>query len=171
MSFQLETNEDSKKIDLYCCATKTIVSGKLETVGHIPREVSMHRRRRKKEEGGSIDGSVLLTCYHRSPIPSGGLEILLMMTFRSPRYIIYQKMKDFMTKLYCCYDYKPVTENVESDSDSDEFHIEIKESVVEEGKDSKVAVAPTAKKRKVTIVYNSDDSDKEKEKDAKENYL
>ena len=46
-----------------------------------------------------------------------------------------------MTKLYC-YDQKPVTENVELDSDSDE-----------------VVVSPKAKKRKVTITYNSDDSD------------
>ena len=50
-------------------------------------------------------------------------------------------MKDFMTKIYCC-DHKPVTENVESDSDSDEFHIEIKESLVEEGEDSEVVVGP-----------------------------
>ena len=51
-----------------------------------------------------------------------------------------------MTKLYC-YDHKPVTENVESDSDSDEFHIEIKENIMEEGEDSDVVVAPKAKKR------------------------
>ena len=68
-----------------------------------------------------------------------------------------------MAKLYC-YDHKPVTENVESDSDSDEFHIDIKENVVEEGEDSGVVVAPKAKKRKVTITYNSHDSDEEKEK-------
>ena len=36
-------------------------------------------------------------------------------------------MKDFMRKLYC-YDHKPVTENVDLDSNSDEFHIEIKEN-------------------------------------------
>ena len=71
-----------------------------------------------------------------------------------------------MTILYC-YDHKPVTENVESDSDSDEFHIEIKETVVEEGEESEVVVAPKAKKRKVTVVYNSDDSDEEKEKTQK----
>ena len=46
-----------------------------------------------------------------------------------------------MTKIYC-YDHKPVTENIESDSDSDEFHIEIKESLVEEGEDSEVMVGP-----------------------------
>ena len=71
-----------------------------------------------------------------------------------------------MTKLYC-YDHKPVTENVESDSDSDEFHIEIKENVVEEGENSEVVVAPKVKKRKVSIAYINDDSDEEKEKTQK----
>ena len=75
-------------------------------------------------------------------------------------------MKDFITKLYC-YDHKPVTENIESDSDSDEFHAEIKKNIVEEGEDSDVVVAPKAKKRKVTTAYNSDDSDEEKEKTRK----
>ena len=53
------------------------------------------------------------------------------------------------------------------DSDSDEFHIEIKENVVEEGEDNKVVVAPKARKRKVTSAYNSDDSDEKKEKTQK----
>ena len=53
-----------------------------------------------------------------------------------------------------CYDNKPATENAESDSDSDEVHIEIKENVVEDGKNSKVEVASKVKKRKVTIAYN-----------------
>ena len=75
-------------------------------------------------------------------------------------------MKDFMTKRYC-YDHKPATENAESDSDSDEFHIEIKVNFVEGGEDSEVVVALKAKKRKVTIAYNSDYSDEEKEKTQK----
>ena len=75
-------------------------------------------------------------------------------------------MKDFMMKVNS-YDHKPVTENVESDSDSDEFHIEIKETVVQEGEDSEVVVAPKTKKRKVIIAYNSDDFDEEKEKAQK----
>ena len=130
ISLQLETNEGSKKIDPYCCAIKTMVSGKLETVGHIPRKVSRHTYFYIKEERGRIDGSVLSKCYRPSPISSGGLEIPLMMTFRSLRNS---------------------TQNVESDSDSDEFHIEIKENVVEKGEDSEVVVTPKAKKRKVTI--------------------
>ena len=54
--------------------------------------------------------------------------------------------------------------NVESDSDRDEFHIEIKENVVKEGEESEVVVAPKTKRRKVIIAYNSDDSDEEKKK-------
>ena len=46
-----------------------------------------------------------------------------MMTFRSPVTITHQKMKDLMPKPYWS-DHKLVTENVELDSDSDEFHIE-----------------------------------------------
>ena len=73
-----------------------------------------------------------------------------MMTFRSRKYITHQKIKDFMTKLFC-YDHKPVTDNVESDLESDQVHIEIKENVVEEGEDSEVVVAPIVEKRKVVI--------------------
>ena len=75
-------------------------------------------------------------------------------------------MKDFMTELYF-YDHKPVIENLESDSDSDEFHIEIKDDVVEEGENGKVVVALKVNKRKVTITYNSEDFHKEKEKTQK----
>ena len=59
-----------------------------------------------------------------------------------------------MMKLYF-YDHKPVIENLESDSDSDEFHIEIKDDVVEEGENGKVEVALKVNKRKVTFAYNS----------------
>ena len=62
MSVQPETNEDSKKIDPYCCAIKTMVSGKLGTVGHIPREVSRHTYFYIKEEGGRTDG-----CFVNTP--------------------------------------------------------------------------------------------------------
>ena len=46
-----------------------------------------------------------------------------MMTFRNPVTITHQKMKDFMPKHYWS-DHQLVTEDVELDSDSDEFHIE-----------------------------------------------
>ena len=105
-----------------------------DSLTNCPREVSRHTYFYIKEGVRRIDGSVLPTHYRPSPIPSGGLEMPLMMTFRSTSYITHQQMKDFMTKLYC-YDHKPVTENVELDSNRDEFHIEIKENVVEEGEE------------------------------------
>ena len=54
--------------------------------------------------------------------------------------------------------------NVESDSDRDEFHIEIKENFVEEGEESEVVIAPKTKRRKVIIAHNNDDSDEEEKK-------
>ena len=124
-----------------------MVSGILEVVGHITREVSRHTYFYIKEEGGLIDGSVLSTRYHPSPISGARLEIPFMITFRSSRYITDQKMNGFMTKLYC-FDHKPVTKNVESDSNSDEFYIEIKENVVEQGEDSKVWLLPKLNREK-----------------------
>ena len=72
-----------------------MVSGKLETVSHKPREVSKHAYTYIKEEGGRIDG---LFCQHA--IVSHGLEIPLMIIFRNPRYIAHKIMKDFMIKLF-----------------------------------------------------------------------
>ena len=73
ISVQLETNEDSKKIDPYCCAIKTMVSRKLEAVSHIPSEVSKHTYFYIKKEGGCIDGSV---CQHAIvPHPSLAVDL------------------------------------------------------------------------------------------------
>ena len=52
-----------------------------------------------------------------------------------------------MTKLYY-YDHQPVTGNVKSDWDSDEFYIEIKENVVEQGEDSEKWLLPKLKREK-----------------------
>ena len=122
-------------------------SRKLETVGRIPKEVSGHTYFYIKEEGGRIDGSALSKRYRPSPIPNGGREIPLIMTFKSPRYVTHQKMNDFMTKLYY-YDHQPVTGNVKPDWDSDEFYIEIKENVVEQGEDSEKWLLPKLKREK-----------------------
>ena len=98
-----------------------LISGILETVGHIPRKVSAHVFCLIGENGGCVDGFVLSTRYRLSPIPSGGLEILFMLTFRSLRYNTHQKRKKFKTKLYC-YNYEK--DNLEFESD-DVIYIDI----------------------------------------------
>ena len=98
-----------------------VISGILETVGHIPRKVSGHLFYLIGENEGSVDGFVLSTCYCLSSISSGGLEMPFMLTFRSLRYNTHQKKKNFKTKLYC-YNHKK--DNVEFEPD-DEIHIDI----------------------------------------------
>ena len=110
-SVKIETNEASKKIDTHCCAIKAMIFGKLETVGHILREVSRHVFLLIGEEGGRIDDFVLQTRCSHSPIPGGGLKITLILTFRSLRYNTHQKIKYIMSKVYCD-DHEP--DNVES---------------------------------------------------------
>ena len=141
---QIETNDASKKIDPCCCAIKALIFGKLKTLRHIPRKASRHIFFFIGEEGGHKDGSVFLTCYPPSPIPGGGLEISLMLTLRSLRYNILQKMKDLMTKLYC-YGHEP--HNVQRELDY-EIYIDIKDNTILVESDSEVIVQKT-KKRKI----------------------
>ena len=59
VSVQIETNEESKKVDPYNCAIKALVGQppQLKTVGHIPREISRHVFFFLKEENGRIEGT------------------------------------------------------------------------------------------------------------------
>ena len=67
---EIETNEASENsnIDPYCCAIKAVISGKLETVGHIPRKVSRHVFFFIGEEGGHFDGCQQATVPRPSPV-------------------------------------------------------------------------------------------------------
>ena len=162
VAVEIETNEYSKRVDPFCCAIKTLFnsSRKLETVGHIPREVSRHVYFFIKEEGGRVDGSVLSTSYRPSPIPSGGLEIPLILTFRSPKFITHQMMKEFMTKLYS-YDYEQSNLADDSDDEEDEIHVDIGEvmedAATEREVESDSEVVPKKRnKRKPRIVIYSE---------------
>ena len=86
----------------FCCAIIAMVDKppRLKTVGHVPREISRHIFFFLKEENGKVDGFIYSTQYQPSPIPAGGLEIPLKLTFKSPSFITHQKMKDFITNLY-----------------------------------------------------------------------
>ena len=136
----IECDTLSKEIDPYCCSIRVKENGELVTVGHIPREISRHVFFFLSTERGKVDGTVLSTRYKLSPIPAGGLEIPLWLTFRSSNALTYNKIKDFVENL-CDYEYGA---RIDSDPDSDEDTIDLSieclsspgESVVDE--DSKV---------------------------------
>ena len=44
---------------------------------------------------------VFFTKYRSSPIPAGGFEITLMLSFKSRRYLTQQKIKNVLAQLYC----------------------------------------------------------------------
>ena len=73
---------------------------RLKTVGHVSRETPRHIFFFLKEESKEFEGFVYPTQYQPSPIPAGGLEIPLKLTFKSPSFTTHEKMKDFMTNLY-----------------------------------------------------------------------
>ena len=53
-----------------------------------------------KSEGGSVNGTVISTKYRTSPIPAGGLEIPLLLTFSCSKARNFGKMKTFVQTLY-----------------------------------------------------------------------
>ena len=109
-----------------------------------------------KEENGKIDGSVHSTNYRPSPIPAGGLEIPMILNFKSTRYLTHKKRKEFMTSLYS-YEYEPQTETSPSD---DEEEIDL---IIEELSDDNSEVVKPKKKRKLPVIDETSESEKDDE--------
>lgn len=102
--------------------------------------------------------------YKPSPIPAGGLEIPLTLTFKSPRYVTHLKMKEFVSTLYSFeYDVNNGSNESESDEDVDEeINICIQESdESSEASDSEVLRNPRDKRKSPVITETSDESDSE----------
>ena len=156
VSVEIETNEESKKVDPYSCAIKALVGQppQLKTVGHLPREISRHVFFFLKEENGRIEGTVHSKKYRPSPIPAGGLEIPLMLTFKSTRFVTHQKMKDFMTSLYS-YEYEPQEIN-SKDEENDDINFIIEQDEDEE--DREVVLKPKKRKKPPIISETSSES-------------
>ena len=70
-------------------------------MGHIPKEISRHCHFFLK---GNITGHLICTNYKVSPIPAGGLEVPLLLTFFIKSERIFELMKSFVNNLYE-YDY------------------------------------------------------------------
>ena len=173
VTVEIEDNALSKEIDPYCCAININENGRLVTVGHMPREISRHVFFFLSSEGGTIDGTVLSTRYRLSPIPAGGLEIPLWLTFRSPNLSTHHKMRDFVQKLYD-YEYgAKIDDPDDSEPEEDSIDLSIEavpmpvagtsskrciEETVEEitGDESEEEVGKKPKRKRIFIVDDSD---------------
>ena len=81
---ELETNTTSLSTNPYMSAikTKNPYFNDWKTVGHIPREISRYVYFFIKEENGNVSGTLKSLKYKPpSPIPSGGLEVPLLLKF------------------------------------------------------------------------------------------
>ena len=91
-----------------------------------------------KKKNGKITSNVNQLNYKASPIPSGGLEIPLQLTFSCPMEWVRDKMKDFIDDFYT-YDFTGILHNDKSSDDSDiEIDLE-KVDVVEDDDDKEEA--------------------------------
>ena len=108
-----------------------------------------------KEENGRIEGTGHSTKYLPSPIPAGGLEIPLMLTFKSTRFVTHQKMKDFMTPL-CSYEYEPEEIN-SKDEQTDDINFSIEQNENEE--DSEAVSKPKKRKKPPIIAETSSENE------------
>ena len=91
MKVERETNKLSKTIEPYACAVKMKHQffDTWLTVQHIPREISCLSYF-FMEEGGNITRHLVSTTYKVSPIPAGGLEVPLLLTFSVKRERIFK---------------------------------------------------------------------------------
>ena len=155
MKVDLETNKLSKNIDSYVCTTlaKNQFFNSWETVGHIPRKISRHVYYFIKKECGFVNGSVIATKYRPSPVPSGGLEIPLLLKFSCPEQKTFEKMKNVVDSLYD-YDYSGV--NDEESSDEEEAAIIIET-------DQSKPVSHTAADQSKLVGYTDSSSEEEEE--------
>ena len=88
-------------------------------MGHILREISCLGYF-FMEEGGNITRHLISTTYKVSPIPAGGLEVLLLLTFSTKREKIFKLKKSFVNDLHDDDYTGEKAENNEEESGDDE---------------------------------------------------
>ena len=131
VKIEIEANKSLKSIDPYTCVIK-IKHKFFDTwliVGHISRELSSYRYFCLKEDG-NITGHLICTNYKESPIPAGGLEVPLQLTFSVKSERIFELMKSFVNYLYE-YDYTGEQEKNNEEESSDDEQIDIQITVEE----------------------------------------
>ena len=88
------------EVDPYACSIKikNCFFDSLIAVRHIPREISRHLHFFIKNEDGKVIGHVKSLTFRPSPIPSGGLEIPLQLTFTRDFKLTLDLMNGFCEK-------------------------------------------------------------------------
>ena len=89
-----------------------------KTVGHIPREISRYVYFFIKK-GGVVTGKLNSLTYKPSPIPSGGLEVPLLLRFRCDVKWTIETMKKFVEQYYN-FDFYGTLITSPQDDDNDE---------------------------------------------------
>ena len=122
--------------------TKHKYFGGWKSVGNVPREISRYIYSFIKKESERISGTMKSLNYNPLLIPSGGLEVPLLLTVSCPEEWVQNKMKHFIDNLYT-YDFTGIIHNY-NNSDESETEIDLKltekEHDAEEGKSSVSAV-------------------------------
>ena len=128
VTVEIETKKFSLEVDPYACAIKikNCFFDSLINVGHITREISRHVHFFIKTEDGKLIGHVRSLTNRPSPIPSGGLEMPLQLTFTCDNKLTLDLMNGCVKSLYD-WNYTALVqdnndeddEEEESDSDAD----------------------------------------------------
>ena len=121
------------------------IAGKLtdfEIVGHIPREISRFCHY-FINYGGKLEARVTGVKYRPSPIPSGGLEIpiLLIVKKGDSTEEIFQEMEDFLRTYYIEPD-KIVAEKEDKETDFEVEYVPESEIETEESSSSSMEIIP-----------------------------
>ena len=122
-------------------------------VGPIPREISRHVFDFMKTEGGFVNSSVISTKYRPSPIPSGRVQISLLLKISCPKQKTFVKIKNCVDSL-CDYDYSRVNSSERKDEEE--------ATIVTENDQSK-PVNQTASDQSKLVSYTDSSSGKEEE--------
>ena len=146
VKIEIETNQSSITIDLYACTIKAkekYFDG-WKIVADVAREISRYIYFFIKKENGKITGNVKSLIYKPSPIPSGGLQIPLQLTFSCPVEWVRDNMKDFIDDFYS-YDFTGIIHNDESSDDCDiEIDLESVDVVEDDGDEEADKMKPVS---------------------------
>ena len=152
---ELETDAKSLSTDPYACAIKARHSYFVgwKTAGHIPQEISRYVYFFIKEENVKVFGTLKSLKYNASPIPSGGLEVPLSLTFSCKEKWVVDTMEEFVQNFYT-FEYsrnQSVNTNDSKDEEEDDYQTIVLEPENEENEEGE-----KSQSEKIDLEINKD---------------